>query len=273
MKSKAFKVFFLGFLVAQPLAAQLILSGTIIEAESGSPIRGAEIYDRNSGQRAATNDDGFFRLINLQKGLHRIVIMSLEYETLEQALNLTENKEIMIPMKDFQQELSEVVVSRKRAEIFALSRLKPVEGTAIYAGKKSEVIQLDQIVSNTATNNARQIYSQVVGLNIYEGIDAGLQLNIGGRGLDPNRTSNFNTRQNGYDISADVLGYPESYYTPPAEALREIQIVRGAASLQYGTQFGGLINFKMNAPSGKSIELTSRQSAGSFGLFDTFNSL
>ena len=28
----------------------------------------------------------------------------------------------------------------------------------------------------------------------------GLQLNIGGRGLDPNRTSNFNTRQNGYDI-------------------------------------------------------------------------
>ena len=66
--------------------------------------------------------------------------------------------------------------------------------------------------------------------------------------IDPNRTSNFNTRQNGYDISADVLGYPESYYTPASEALSEIQIVRGAASLQYGTQFGGLVNFKMKAP-------------------------
>ena len=78
-------------------------------------------------------------------------------------------------------------------------------------------------------NNSRQIYAQISGLNIYQNDDAGLQLNIGGRGLDPNRTSNFNTRQNGYDISADVLGYPESYYSPPAEAVREIQIVRGAA--------------------------------------------
>ena len=30
-----------------------------------------------------------------------------------------------------------------------------------------------------------------------------------------------------------------------AEAIKEIQVVRGAASLQYGTQFGGLINFIM----------------------------
>jgi Fe(3+) dicitrate transport protein len=59
-------------------------------------------------------------------------------------------------------------------------------------------------------NNARQIFAQVVGLTINESY-GGLQLSIGGRGLDPNRTSNFNTRQNGF-ISADVLGYPESYY-------------------------------------------------------------
>jgi Fe(3+) dicitrate transport protein len=77
------------------------------------------------------------------------------------------------------------------------------------------------------------IFAQVVGLTINESSD-GLQLSIGGRGLDPNRTSNFNTRQNGYDISADVLGYPESYYATPTEALEEIQVIRGAASLQYG---------------------------------------
>ena len=101
-----------------------------------------------------------------------------------------------------------------------------------------------------------------------------MQLSIGGRGLDPNRTANFNTRQNGYDISADVLGYPESYYTPPAEALKEIQVIRGAASLQYGTQFGGLINFKMKEPNpNKPIEWLSRQSVASFGMLTSFNSL
>ncbi len=149
-----------------------------------------------------------------------------------------------------------------------------MEGTAIYEAKKSEVIVLSDVTANLATNNSRQIYSKVPGLNIWESDGAGLQLGIGGRGLSPNRTSNFNTRQNGYDISADALGYPESYYTPPAEAVEKIQIVRGAASLQYGTQFGGMINFVMKkGPANTPLELTSRQTIGSFGLFNSFNSL
>ncbi|MCS7027745.1 MAG: TonB-dependent receptor, partial [Bacteroidia bacterium] len=92
--------------------------------------------------------------------------------------------------------------------------------------------------------------------------------------LSPNRTSNFNVRQNGYDISADALGYPESYYTPPVEALERIEIVRGAASLQYGTQFGGMLNFNFKkGEKDKKISLTSRQTVGSWGFFSTFNSL
>jgi len=158
--------------------------------------------------------------------------------------------------------------------VFELKRLQDVVGTSIYAGKKTEVILVDQSMANLATNNARQIYSQVAGLNIFQNDDAGLQLNIGGRGLDPNRTSNFNTRQNGYDISADVLGYPESYYTPASESLEEIQIVRGAASLQYGTQFGGLVNFITKSPNAnKSLEMISRNTLGSYGLYTNFTSL
>lgn len=260
-------------LLVAPIMAQFTLSGNVMDAETGKPIPNAEVYDRNSSQLTDTNSKGYFELSNLEGGTHSIVVLSLEFQTQELQVELQDDEHITIRMEAFQQELSEVVISRKREEIFALNRLQPVEGTAIYAGKKSEVVLLDQLVGNAATNNARQIYSQVVGLNIYESIDAGLQLNVGGRGLDPNRTSNFNTRQNGYDISADVLGYPESYYTPPAEALSEIQVVRGAASLQYGTQFGGLINFKMKQPANKSIELVTRQSVGSFGLFNSFNSL
>ena len=151
-----------------------------------------------------------------------------------------------------------MILKANNQKIFQLSRLKDIEGTSIFAGKKSEVISMDLSMASLASNNSRQIYSQIAGLNIYQNDDAGLQLNIGGRGLDPNRTANFNTRQNGYDISADALGYPESYYTPPAEALEEIQIVRGAASLQYGTQFGGLVNFilkdpTVNKPSGGNL--------------------
>jgi Fe(3+) dicitrate transport protein len=41
---------------------------------------------------------------------------------------------------------------------------------------------------------------------------------------------------------------------PPTEALEEIQVIRGAA-LQYGTQFGGLVNFKIKSPTKKPLNL------------------
>ncbi|HEY4107951.1 TonB-dependent receptor family protein [Puia sp.] len=164
---------------------------------------------------------------------------------------------------------------RTGLQTFGITRLKDVDGAGIYAGKKSEVIILKDINANTATNNSRQIYSKVAGLNIYENDGgAGIQLAIGGRGLDPNRVSNFNTRQNGYDISADALGYPESYYTPPAEMTERIEIVRGASSLQYGTQFGGILNFRLNrGPDTARFQVTARESAGSFGFFNTSTSV
>jgi len=173
-----------------------------------------------------------------------------------------------------QVQLDSVSVRAYRSS-FGTTHLKDVDGAGIYAGKKSEVIVLKDITANTATNNARQIYSSIAGLNIWENDGgAGIQLAIGGRGLDPNRVSNFNTRQNGYDVSADVLGYPESYYTPPAEMTERIEVVRGAASLQYGTQFGGIINFKLNeGVDDKKIQIISRETAGSWGFFNASNSI
>jgi Fe(3+) dicitrate transport protein len=101
-----------------------------------------------------------------------------------------------------------------------------------------------------------------------------LQLGVATRGLDPNRTSNFNTRQNGYDMSADALGYPDAYYVPPAEAIERIEVIRGAASLQYGPQFGGMLNYVLHkAPADKEIEWTSYTTAGAYKLVDAFNSL
>ncbi len=171
------------------------------------------------------------------------------------------------------QQLREITVQDK-ANNFTNTTLRGVENFGIYSGKKTEVVSLANLTANVSTNNPRQIYGRVTGLNIWESDGAGLQLGIGGRGLSPNRTANFNTRQNGYDISADALGYPESYYTPPAEALDRIEIVRGAASLQYGTQFGGLLNFRFKrGPQDKKIELTSRQTLGSWGFFGSFNSI
>lgn len=255
--------------------AQYQISGTITDKDTGEPIEGVDIFDNEAGKSFPTDEDGFYEINDIPAGTYNLFFYTLGYETINRSILIeNEDQKVNLELEPLNREMSEVAVIDQRDKIFSMKRLREVEGTSIFAGKKNEVISVDQMTVNTSSNNARQLYGQVSGLNIYESNDAGLQLNIGGRGLDPNRSSNFNIRQNGYDISADVLGYPESYYTPPAEALQEIQVIRGAASLQYGTQFGGMVNFKMKKPiRDKQIDVLSRQSVGSNNLFTSHNSL
>lgn len=160
-----------------------------------------------------------------------------------------------------------------QAEKMKEIRLKSVEGTVIFEGKKTEVVDLSKIQANTATNNGRQIFNRIAGLNVWENDAAGMQSGIGARGLNPNRSAEFNIRQNGYDITADAIGYPDAYYTPPSEGLDKIQIVRGAASLQFGTQFGGLINYIMHQPVAKKFQLTAQITGGSFATVSSFTAI
>ncbi|MBT2162108.1 TonB-dependent receptor [Zobellia barbeyronii] len=274
MKLREFSIIFIVFLISFSGFSQITITGNVTD-EKGKPVQDAEVYLKEVQLLKTTDVDGNFEFSNIAGGKYTVVVFAFEYDVYEKELTFDTTFNLSVQLQRIKsQQLSEVVLTERREKVFALKQLKKVEGTAIYAGKKTEVVLMEGLTGNLAANNARQIYSQVVGLNIYDNGDAGLQLNIGGRGLDPNRTANFNTRQNGYDISADVLGYPESYYTPPAEALEEIQVVRGAASLQYGSQFGGLINFKFKKPNpNKEIELISRQTVGSYDLFTSFNSL
>ena len=261
-------------LFASAQTAQFTLTGTTAQASDGQVISGVEIYDEQSQQLVNSDANGNYTLVSLKPGQHTITVFADAYQLQTITLDLTQDQTYNFKLTPLSLDLDGIDIVAKREEFFAIKRLADIEGTSIFAGKKTEVVVIDKIKGNIANNNGRQVYAQVSGLNIYEGNDGGLQLNIGGRGLDPNRTSNFNTRQNGYDISADVLGYPESYYTPPTEAISEVRIIRGASSLQYGTQFGGLIDFRLRQlPSYKKLHLSTSQTISSWGGYSTHNSV
>ena len=268
-----FKIFFLLILYSHFIIGQeKKVSGVILNEDLSIYENKIKIYDRDKGLLDETDEKGNFEFYT-NKESNSIIFLSAEDLFFEKKINIKNDTIIEIIFSPKIENLSEVILKANRIKAFQLKRLEDSKGTSIYAGKKNEVVLVTQTMANLAVNSSRQIYSQVAGLNIYENDDAGIQLHIGGRGLDPNRTSNFNTRQNNYDISADVLGYPESYYTPPAESLSEIQIVRGAASLQYGTQFGGLVNFVILPPNiNKSLEITSRNTLGSNNLYTNYTS-
>jgi Fe(3+) dicitrate transport protein len=272
MKLKAFSLLLLISLSICSYA-QHRLSGVIRSAADSIPVKDCQVLLEGNRQ-TVTDSAGSFEFPSLPGGRYSIQILSDDFRPLKQGVAVRgKDVDIVLFLSPRSETLDEVMVSEKKTD-YGFSRLRGVENMGIYEGKKSEVITPEQLVANLSTNNARQIYARVAGLNIWESEGGGLQLSIGGRGLDPNRTSNFNVRQNGHDISADALGYPESYYTPPTEAIGRIQIVRGAASLQYGTQFGGLINFVMRKPvTDRKFELVARQSAGSFGFYNAFTSV
>jgi Fe(3+) dicitrate transport protein len=253
-------------------------TGTVrgkVTSSAREPLPGVALRLANQTLTTSTTVDGKFELKNVPYGSHELVFQYFGKQTLTHTLELNEPELLLnIVMNDLSQDLNTITVVTEKDKSFGRNRLWSVENFGIYEGKKTEVIELSEVTANTATNNARQVYAKITGLNIWESDGAGLQLGIGGRGLSPNRTANFNVRQNGYDISADALGYPESYYTPPVEALERIELVRGAASLQYGTQFGGMLNFRFKkGAEDKPIEINTRQTIGSWGFFNSFNSV
>jgi Fe(3+) dicitrate transport protein len=165
-----------------------------------------------------------------------------------------------------------IVGRNTRADIHFLPE---IVGTQINAGKKNSLIVMDNVQGNVVTNTMRQVMAKVPGIQIWESDPSGIQIGIGARGLSPNRSWEFNVRQNGYDISSDPFGYPEAYYTPQLNSVQRIQVVRGAGSLQYGPQFGGMVNFIMKNGSelNKPFQFETQQTAGSFGLFNTYNAI
>ncbi len=274
MKKRVF-IFLLGCLLGLPYSwaqEQSTLSGHIINLK-GEPVEDVLVFASKEGQLAVSDSQGIFSLDLPNQQTYVLSITNIGIESLEKTITLTGDTSIQIQVTQNIQDLSQVVV-KADSDAFGIRRLRAVEAGGLYEGKKTEVINIEMLIGNKATNNARQAFGKIPSLNIWESDNAGLQLDIGGRGLSPKRTSNFNTRQNGYDISADALGYPESYYSPPLQAVKQIEIVRGAGALQYGSQFGGLVNFKMKkGNASKPFNFESQNTYGANQLFNTFNSL
>lgn len=252
------------------LLAQFSVDGIVKDAQ-GEALAGVQVFLEGSKHVTVTSEKGSFTLPRVGQGVHILVVYLYGYQTLKMPVSVEKDLQLYLQLRELEKELSEVVIQEADEQVFSMRRLRGVEETGIYEAKKTEVIQLSEIVANKAANNARQIFSRIPGANVWESDCAGLQIGVATRGLSPNRNSNFNTRQNGYDIAADALGYPESYYSPAIQAVERIEIVRGAASLQYGTQFGGLINFIMKkGPADRKLALQAEQTYNTNGFYNSF---
>jgi Fe(3+) dicitrate transport protein len=164
-----------------------------------------------------------------------------------------------------------IIASLKQA---ILKPLPDIKGTYLFAGKKTEVILPDKSDINRVDNNPRQLFAKVPGVFVYETDGSGNQVNIAARGLDAHRSWEMNVRHNDIMTNSDLYGYPASHFNAPSESIERIEIVRGSGALQYGAQFGGMVNYiTKEADTTKKISYETQNSVGSYGLLSTYNAI
>ncbi len=93
--------------------------------------------------------------------------------------------------------------------------------------------------------DANEMLRRVTGVHVRE--DSGpvaLRLNIGIRGLNPDRSRQVLVLEDGIPLSLAPYGEPELYYSPPIDRMQRVEVLKGSGSILYGPQtIGGVVNF------------------------------
>ena len=151
--------------------------------------------------------------------------------------------------------------------------LLAVEGTRIYSGKKTTVVDFDALPS-IVNSNYRQAFSQTPGLLVSELPNPAL-LSLGSRGIgDPHETQDLLVLRDGVPFVVDLFGYPTVYYAPPLESVDRLEFIRGGASLLYGPQPGGALNYVTHLPRrDREFSARTQHIFGSDSLYSTYTAV
>ncbi|GAK93113.1 iron(III) dicitrate transport protein FecA [Nonlabens ulvanivorans] len=111
------------------------VTGTVSDGTTGTAIENVTIYDKNAGQLAITDVNGKYRFETTQTEL-TLIWFSYEYVVLEESLTIDSDLIKDVQLQQLGEELTAIELTVRKEKLFQLERLKDVEGTSIYAGKK-----------------------------------------------------------------------------------------------------------------------------------------
>lgn len=119
--------------------------------------------------------------------------------------------------------------------------LQHVPGTASVV-RREDLRQL-------APQSASDVLRTVPGVNVVNEDGAGLRVNIGIRGLDPNRSRKTLILEDGVPVTLNPYGSPEAYYNPAIERMERVEVVKGSGEILWGPQtLGGVVNYVTRDP-------------------------
>ena len=241
MRKTAFLLFVGLLLIGQTIRAQhLLLSGKVIDADTGKPVEYATVLLSDNSLWAFSNEEGVFAIKNVPAGKSTLAVQCLGYQKRIMHVELNRNiDDLVLRIKPENLKLDGVTVVAKRKQdeattSYSINRQALDNQQILNVGDISTLLPGGKTVNPTLMNDNRLALRS--GSLEKGNASFGTAIEIDGIRLDNNA------------ISSETLG--ASTRTVSASNIESIEIVTGIPSVEYGDLSNGIV--KVNTRRGKS---------------------
>ncbi len=208
------------------------ITGSVMDRESEEPIAFAYLHVEELKRTITTHADGTFELKNIPSGTYTISVQRIGYQTVSRTVEIADNETTSITIT-----LKATVLSSEAVEVVGQSE-RGQSSRLEHASKSISGTELRQDLGATLANtlsNVPGLSSRSMGTAPGRPIMRGL----GGERLlilqDGERTGDVSSQSADHAVTVDPM------------SAEEIEIARGPAALQYGSNaIGGVINVVRN---------------------------
>jgi Fe(3+) dicitrate transport protein len=239
------------------------LTGKILD-EKQQPLFNVNVGFIGTSLGSATNEEGIFVIDGVPSGLFVLGASMVGYEDIRQEVLIRPGNlnRVHLVMPERIYSMPQVSIIAQKKGIF-----ESVPGSLTYIDQQ----QIEQL--NPMSGN--EIIRRSPGVHVVDEEGLGLRVNIGIRGLDPDRSRSVLVMEDGIPVALNPYGEPEMYYTPAMDRMAGVEILKGSGSILHGPQtIGGVVNYiTPDPPLSSKGNISMRGAQGGFfsGLFSYGN--
>ena len=205
---------------------------------SGEKIENAVVEIDGISDIYYSDSKGMFSL-KLRIGTEYILKVSATgYRAVEISIlsQLLSSDQLNIVMEEMEYLVPEILILGKSDRLF-----RKIPGSVSYLSR--------QLIDELQPVSGNEIFRTSPGVHLTDEDGPGLRLNLGIRGLDPDRSRSVHILEDGIPVALAPYGEPEMYYTPVMDRMKGVEILKGSGQILFGPQtIGGVINYLSLSP-------------------------
>lgn len=218
--------------------SQNTFNARITDAETGTPLMGANVIIKGLNIGAMANDEGLVEIPKIPDGKQTIVISFLGYEPKEILFTFPLEKQELIEIKlePSGEEMEEVIISSTRSR-----------RTIIDLPTRVEVISGEELEEkgNMKPGDIRMLLNETTGIQTQQTSATSYNSSIRIQGLDGKYTQLL---KDGYPLYSGFSGGLSLLQIVPLD-LKQVEVIKGASSTLYGGgAIAGLVNLVSKTP-------------------------